>query len=210
MSLRVYGSRRQVAAGQRRHQHRCDIDRLIIEERRQPDVAVVEPDHVTAGCRRDAGRILVPHDHLGAEAHDQQERWIAPAIRTCHIRRRFPSTAMRCSWEQCDTRRCRRPEPARRCRSALQAADASVRRTPPATACRGRIRPSSFSSCVATSVVELGSWKRRVSLTSIWEWIRFCTRSGRRMSVNRCCPVFAAGLDQQVTGPEHPLEDRSG
>ena len=48
---------------------------------------------------------------------------------------------------------------------------------------------------------------RRVSLTSIWEWISLWTRSGSRMSVNRCWPSSPPGFDQQIAGTDHPLED---
>ena len=39
---------------------------------RSPDVAVVEAHDVEAARRELAAEVLVPGDHLGAQAHDQQ------------------------------------------------------------------------------------------------------------------------------------------
>ena len=42
--------------------------------RREADVAVVEPDHEEAPVRQQGAERLLPGDHLGPEAHHQQER----------------------------------------------------------------------------------------------------------------------------------------
>ena len=39
------------------------------------DVAVVEADDAKAACGELAAEIIIPMDHLGAEPHDQQQRF---------------------------------------------------------------------------------------------------------------------------------------
>jgi hypothetical protein len=49
-------------------------DTLVVEVGRAPDVAVVEADDVKAALGELLAELLVPPDHLGREAHDQEQR----------------------------------------------------------------------------------------------------------------------------------------
>jgi hypothetical protein len=44
------------------------------QPRRAPDVAVVEADHAVAALDQLGAEVVLPEDHLGAEAHDEEER----------------------------------------------------------------------------------------------------------------------------------------
>jgi hypothetical protein len=67
------GDTRGVAA-----QHRHDVGRAgVVEVRGEPDVAVVEADDVQPPLGQAAAEVVGPPDHLGGQAHDEQDRWIA-------------------------------------------------------------------------------------------------------------------------------------
>src|SRR5439155_6134502 len=49
----------------------------VVEPRRAADVAVVVADHEEAASGEGAAEVRVPAEHLGAQAHDQQDRGVA-------------------------------------------------------------------------------------------------------------------------------------
>lgn len=48
------------------------VDGMIVELGGQPAVAVVVPDHITPAVGQRTAEVLVPGEHLGTEAHDEQ------------------------------------------------------------------------------------------------------------------------------------------
>ena len=63
------------AQGAQLEQFQCAEPLAALHSRRFADVAVVEPNHAKAARGELAAEFVVPMDHLGAQSHDENQRF---------------------------------------------------------------------------------------------------------------------------------------
>ena len=59
--------------------------RLVVEPGGKADVSVVEADHPVAPIGQPTTEVVSPDRHLGPEAGDQQDRWVARIAELLHL-----------------------------------------------------------------------------------------------------------------------------